>query len=176
MNLDFYIFNFINQFALKWQWLDRVAIFFAVYLEYVLLFLLLVFLAVDYRKHWKMVTEALVAAVVTRFVITEIIRKIWFRPRPFVHDAVHLLLPNYDPKESSFPSGHASFYFALSTVIYCYNKKAGILFYIASFFIIISRVFVGIHWPSDILAGALLGVAIGLLIHKFFRRAWQTML
>lgn len=109
------------------------------------------------------------AAVITRFALTALIRWLWFRPRPFV--ALNFIpLIDQSPKEASFPSGHASFFFALSTIVYFYNKKAGILFYIASFFIVIGRIFVGIHWPLDILAGAILGILMGWLLNKLFRK------
>lgn len=169
MNLDLYIFNLINGLADKWTWLDYSAIFFAKYFEYFLLFILFLFLVLGFKKYWKIVFISLSSAVVSRFVIAEIIRFLWFRPRPFVKNSVNLLM-NHNPAESSFPSGHASFYFALSTAIYFYNKKLGILFYVGTFLIVISRVFVGIHWPSDILAGALLGIFIGWLANRFFKR------
>jgi undecaprenyl-diphosphatase len=168
MNIDLYFFHLINQFAGKWAFLDYLGMFFAQYFEYFLWLCLLIFLIVSFKKYWKMVAEALIAAVFTRFVLAEIIRRIWFRPRPFV--ALHFVpLINQSPAEASFPSGHASFYFALSTIVFYYNKKAGILFYIASFLIVIARVFVGIHWPSDILAGAVLGILMGWLLNWFFR-------
>ncbi len=72
-------------------------------------------------------------------------------------------------KEASFPSGHATFYFALATIVYFYNKKVGIWFFIVSFFIAVARVFVGVHWPSDILAGALLGILMGYILNWLFR-------
>jgi undecaprenyl-diphosphatase len=79
-------------------------------------------------------------------------------------------LINQSAKEASFPSGHASFYFALSTIVYLYNKKLGILFYVATIFIVVARVFVGVHWPSDVLAGAILGILMGWLLNKLFKR------
>ena len=169
MNLDLFLFNLINGLAGKWAWLDYLGISCADYLGYVLLFVLLLFLAFNYKKYWKMVFESLAAAFITRFVMAEIIRWLRFRPRPFVVENFIPLI-NQNPAESSFPSGHALFYFALSTIVYFYNKKAGILFYISSFLIVISRVFAGIHWPSDILAGAALGVLIGWALNKLFRK------
>ena len=169
INMDLYFFHLINGFAGRWMWLDYFGMFCADYLGYVLLVALLVYLAINLKKYWRMVLEAIVAAVFTRFVLTAIIRYLWFRPRPFV-SLNFIPLINQSPTEASFPSGHASFFFALSTIVYFYNKKAGIIFYIASLFIIIARVFVGVHWPSDILAGAVLGILMGWVLNKLFRK------
>ncbi|OGZ84161.1 MAG: hypothetical protein A2599_00630 [Candidatus Staskawiczbacteria bacterium RIFOXYD1_FULL_39_28] len=169
MYIDLYLFNLVHGFARRWEWLDYFGIFFAKYLEYFLLACLLVLLAVSFRKYWRMVLGALVAGVFSRFVLAEIIRWLWFRPRPFV-------VLNFSPlisksaEEASFPSGHATFYFALSTIIYLYNKKLGWFFYIASFLIVISRVFVGIHWLSDILVGAIIGTAVAFILNKLFKK------
>lgn len=173
MNLDLYLFNAINQFGERWLFLDYSAVFFARYFEYFLMSMLFSFLIMNFKKYWQMVVESFFAAVFVRFILAEIIGRIFFRPRPFVNNSVHLLFPSFDLNAPSFPSGHASFYFALSTIIYAYNKKAGILFYIASFLIVIARIFAGIHWPSDVLAGALLGIVMGLALNKIFKKIRQ---
>lgn len=171
-SLDFYIFHQLNQFALKKLWLDTLFIFFAQYFEYILLFILLLFLVRNCKKYWPMVFLAFFAAFLARFGVTEIIRYLLPRFRPFVENSVNLLI-NYPVGEPSFPSGHASFYFALSTVIYFYNKKAGIGFFLASFLIAISRVICGIHWPLDILIGALVGIFSGMLINLLYQNFFQ---
>lgn len=171
MKLDLYLFSIINGFAGRWLWLDATGIFFAKYFEYFLLAFLLVLLAKNFRKYWRMTAEAFVAAVFVRFVLVEIIRRIFFRPRPFVYNQINLLV-SHSANEPSFPSGHASFYFALSTIIYGYNKKIGILFYVSSFLIAANRVFVGIHWPTDIIAGTILGIVIGLILNKLLKKAF----
>ena len=167
MNIDLYLFNQINGLAGKSVCLDGLVIFFAKYFEYILILALFLFLVKNFRKYWPMVIRAFSAAILSRFIITNIIRWIWFRPRPFVQNHINLLF-NYNPQEPSFPSGHAAFYFALATIVYSYNKKTGILFFIASFLISIARVFSGIHWPSDILAGALVGIFSGWMVIHFF--------
>src|SRR3989338_3027493 len=169
MVIDSYIFEFINSFAGKWQFLDLLGIFFAKYFEYFLLFALVIFLVKDFKKYWKMVTGAVLVAFFVRFVLVEIFYWLHFRARPFANGYIKSLI-DYDPEKTAFPSGQASFYFALSTIIYGYNKKAGILFFIGSFLIVLARVFVGLHWPSDILAGAILGIIMGIILNKLFKK------
>lgn len=167
--MDLYIFNIINGLSGKWVCLDGLAIFFAKYFEYALILFLIILLAVNFKKHWRIVLASLISAIVSRFIITEAIRFLWFRPRPFV--SLNLVpLINKSAEEASFPSGHASFYFALSTCIFLYNKKIGIFFYISTFLIVLSRVYVGIHWPSDILAGALIGILTGWMGYKISKK------
>ena len=175
MNIDLSLFNLINGLVFKWQCLDFIGFFIAEYSEYILVAVLVLFLAIGFKKYWRMLLEAIISGILTRFVLVEIIRLLWFRPRPFVTNNVNLLV-EYNAKEASFPSGHASFYFALSTIIYLYNKKIGIVFYIASLFIVLARVFVGIHWPSDILAGAILGILVALLLNKIFKKYFPSKL
>ncbi len=168
MNVDFYIFEKVNQFAGQYVFLDNLAIFFARHFEYFLIFFLLIFLIKNFIKYRLMVVQSFGAAILSRFVVTNIIRLIWHRPRPFIENNVNLLLSH--EAESSFPSGHAAFYFAIATVVYFYNKKIGILFFIGSFLVTLARVFSGIHWPSDILAGAIVGIFSGWLVFKITKR------
>ena len=167
MNLDFFLFQQINSFSGKWLWLDTLSIYFAEHFEHVLWFVLFLFLLKNFKKYWPMIIQAFGAAILAKLVIVNFIRWLWPRPRPFVENNVNLLLSH---KAASFPSGHAAFYFAISAVVYRYNKKAGIGFFLASFLISISRVFCGIHWLSDILAGAVIGILSGWLIILFFQR------
>jgi len=171
MNLDYFIFQQINQFAGRWPIIDAIAIFIATKLEYLLLACLVFYFIKDYRKYTPIIIKAIGAAIVSRFVIVEVVRQLYYRPRPFLVHNVNLLV-RYG-NEPSFPSGHASFYFAIATVVYMYNKKTGIAFFAASFFIVLARVFVGIHWPSDILAGAIIGIIVGYLAARLNREAFS---
>lgn len=178
--MDLFLFQQLNQFANKYIWLDKLAIFFAKYLGYFLIFFLFLFLVKNFKRYWPMVLKAVGAAILARLVITEIIRWFWERPRPFVSHEVNLLLPH--ELTGSFPSGHAAFYFAIATVVFLYLKKVypassrrlwcgvGIFFFLASFLISIARVFCGIHWPSDILGGLVIGIFSGWFINKIFRK------
>ena len=162
--MDYFLFQKINSLAEKWAYLDATGIFFAEYLGYILAGL--VFLL--FLKKQKVILQVFLAAAIARLGFVELIRWLWPRPRPFIENHVNLLLDKTN--EFSFPSGHAAFFFAIAAVICFYNKKIGLLFFLADFLISLFRVFVGIHWPSDILAGALVGIFSGWLVVKIFKK------
>jgi len=163
--MDYLIFQKLNSFVGKWPLLDSLAVFSAEYLGYFLILILFMYFLKDSKKYKPILIKSLLAAFFSRFVVAEIIRLFWERQRPFiVENNVNLLLEH--SASPSFPSGHAAFFFAFSAMVYFYNKKTGILFLIASFLVSISRVYGGIHWPSDILAGALVGIISAYFINK----------
>jgi len=114
-----------------------------------------------------MIGEALLAAFLARFGIVSLIRLIFFRPRPFIDHQVNLLLAHQS--DASFPSGHAAFFFALSLVVYIFNKKAGFLFLAVSSLMGFARVFGGIHYPSDIFGGILVGLFSAWFVNQYLR-------
>lgn len=152
--------------------MDSMAIFFASYFQYFLVAAVLVFLfwgkGEELKKNRLIAVLGFLAAVVSRFFFTEIIRWFYFRPRPFMEFDFTPLVGH--EANASFPSGHAAFFFALATVIFLFNKKAGWWFLAGACLISLSRVFVGLHYPADILAGAVVGVFSGWLVVKIYRR------
>lgn len=170
--MDTQIFYLLNALAGQSPLLDAVIVFFATYLAYILIgvFLIFVYLSQNsWRQKLDIVVVALIATALARGIITELIRYFYNRPRPFdalTSPAVNSLF--LDPAWS-FPSGHATFFFALSTVVYLYNRKWGIGFYIATVLITVGRVAAGVHYPSDILGGAIIGSGIAYLTYSLSR-------
>lgn len=161
MTPDFSVFTFLNNLAGRSNTLDGLIVFLGAYLPYllVLVFLVLVWRErVTLREKIEMATLPIVAALVTRFGVVSFIRYFYHRPRPFVDHQVNQLIAE---TSSSFPSGHATFFFTLSTVIFYYNKRWGTVFLIASALVSMARVAAGVHYPSDILAGATIGAVVG---------------
>ena len=75
-------------------------------------------------------------------------------PKPLVHA----------PHDASFPSGHATVSFACATVLSFYALRARPAFFVLAAAIAWSRVYVGVHYPLDVLGGAVLGVGIAIAL------------
>jgi len=170
MVFDIELFYLLNNLAGQSPFLDSVIVFLASYLPYLVvgIFLVLIFFsAYSRREKIEILLVTGIAVLIARFGITELIRLFVHRPRPFLTLPVHQLLTD---SAWSFPSGHVTFFFALSTAVYLYNKKWGIGFFIATVFITVSRVIAGIHYPSDILGGAVIGITVAYVTFYIVRR------
>lgn len=78
------------------------------------------------------------------------------RARPCnIDGTVPLLIPH--PSEYSFPSGHTLHSFTAATMIFLHNKKAGALAFLLASLIAFSRMYLFVHFPTDILGGMILG-------------------
>ena len=66
------------------------------------------------------------------------------------------------PKDYSFPSGHTMHSFIVAAVLMHYDKRLGIPALVMAFLVGISRMYLYVHFPTDVLAGAVLGTAIGI--------------
>jgi membrane-associated phospholipid phosphatase len=80
----------------------------------------------------------------------------------------HRLVPL--PHSASFPSGHAATSFACATVLSVLVPRAAPAFFVLAAAIAYSRLYVGVHWPLDVVGGAALGVLIALLLLSAVRR------
>jgi len=162
------LFQIIFGLSHKNFFLDYLVVFFAQYLPYFLVlgFFLFVFLEKGRRVRLFLFTETLLAIILSRGILTEIFRFFYSHERPFDALGITALI-----KESgnSFPSGHASFLFALATIIFYSNRKWGGWFFALATVNGLARIFAGVHWPLDILGGAIVGLGSGFLIHLLLK-------
>ena len=100
--------------------------------------------------------------------VNQVLAALWDRPRPFVtHPGqVHHLLAH--GADSSFPSDHAAAAFAIATVLFAHHRRSGLVALAAAAVVGYSRVYVGDHYPADVLSGAAIGVVAGLALVRWF--------
>ena len=164
MAWDTAVVFFLNGFLGRSAWGDVVIGFFAVYLSYiaVLWFLWAVSRAGRLRgERWRVFSGAGAAVLLARGIITPLIRFFIHRPRPFAVLPVRAL---FFDSSWSLPSGHAAFFFALAAAVYAYDKKIGTTLFLVSALIGVGRIAAGVHYPTDILAGLLVGLASGYAV------------
>lgn len=115
------------------------------------------------------IAGSLVAITLSRFLVASLP----FRPRPLVDPALHFLHP-YSvseggtwTKESAFPSDHATLFFELAAGLFLASPRLGTVgFCLVGVFICLPRIYLGLHSPTDILGGALLGIGIAWLASR----------
>jgi len=115
------------------------------------------------------VLPTLFASIFAVFLARALALSLSFQTRPLQTPEIHFQIPymvDISNLEgwSSFPSDHAALFITLAIGLILASRRIGMisLFY-AIFIILLPRLYIGLHWPTDILAGALIGLAIGLL-------------
>lgn len=123
----------------------------------------------EHLKERRIAGIILIVSIVFEFICVNIfIKNIVNRPRPFLSD--ESLIPLIRPGESSFPSGHAASSFAAATSLFLYRKKAGLPAYLLAGAIAFSRLYIGVHYPTDVLAGMVIGIVCGGVVNKLVRK------
>lgn len=98
-------------------------------------------------------------------IINFLIAKIYYEPRPFVtHDDINVLIEH--AADASFPSDHTTGALALAFAIVLRNKKIGIIMMIFAILTGFSRIYIGNHYPLDVLAGIVIGIGVAFGVNK----------
>ncbi len=142
--------------------------------------LLLIFLPLKHKtKGWFWVLFAILTGVCTDIISSHIIKQNIWRVRPCgdLSIAEHVrFLVAYCPQSSSFTSSHAANHFGLATFLFFtlrkYYGRVIWLILLWAFLICFAQIYVGVHYPGDIIGGSLVGVLSGLLMSKIFNRYW----
>lgn len=160
--VDLKILLWLNGFVKNWGFVNK---FFAEYLIYSVPLVLLWLWFYD-QKSKKVALRAFFSIILAWPILAYIIGKFIHRARPFDLGGVQELIfhrPTY-----SFPSDHAAALFAVSASFwFSGNKKMGVIFFIIAIVVSIFRVAAGLHFPSDIVGGLVLGVLAAYLVNLF---------
>jgi undecaprenyl-diphosphatase len=165
--VDAWLFQRINGVAGHQRYADGLMTAFARFGPFVLvgLFVELWFEPAPRETRTRRQKAAIIAAAASLLAlgINQIIIRLWQRPRPYVgHPTVLLLHTTSDP---SFPSDHAAFCFAIATVLALLSWRTGVWALLFAGVVAFSRVYVGEHYVTDVVAGALIGVVCGASLY-----------
>ncbi len=163
------LFLFINNFTGEVPILDYV-VKLVVNEYFVPVTLSLIILYIWFKKYKVIIGERRVLVIAAFSVglvniIIQIANVFIIRARPFDTLDVNVLF--YRPTDPSFPSNAAAVGFALAVSIFLVNKKLGVFSIILASFYGFSRVYAGVHFPGDVLAGAIIGIVSVLFVSYF---------
>ncbi|RDZ05853.1 undecaprenyl-diphosphatase [Priestia megaterium] len=159
--MDDKVFRAINQLSGRYSVLDMLMILISKKFRYVFMFVLIF---MWFRSDSKKVTlNAVVSAVFTLFIHT-LMKCFYFKPRPFIKRRVGILIPS--KMDSSFLSKHTLLTFAISTSIFLHKRILGSVMWGLSMLTGFSRIWVGHHYPSDIVRSAFIGSLTSIAVDK----------
>ena len=140
-------------------------------MRYVFLIIFIFMLFKD-KFHRKITFFAGISSIIT-LLFGFIIKRIYFKPRPFVNHQAHVLSPVPSKKSTSFPSKHTTLAFVAATSVLIHKRVLGCILYLFACLTGFSRIWMGQHYPSDIIGSAILGSLASIAIHTC---GWPTKL
>ncbi|RPI26843.1 MAG: phosphatase PAP2 family protein [Chloroflexota bacterium] len=160
--LDVWAFTFFNLWGPRPVWLDRLMLSFTQIGSGIaaLVFGLIVFLAGQ-----RLLAYEVILGTLTLWIVVELVKALVRRSRPFIR-VTQARIVGYRASGRSFPSGHTSQAFFMATLIashYHASVWVALFLYVTAFLVGVTRMYVGAHYPRDVLAGAILGSTWGLL-------------
>jgi len=168
--IDYQLFAIVNNLAGHWPWLDRVArLFLNDYFVPTLLAIILLMLWFDGTTPIERATNqraVLVGAFSAALanLLLKVINLFYYRPRPFDLYETNLLF--YRPTDSSLPSNAATLGFSIAAGVWVYRRRWGWALGGLAVVFGLSRIFGGVHYPLDVIAGAALGCGSAWVIHR----------
>jgi undecaprenyl-diphosphatase len=165
-NVDWSVLHALNDFLFRHDAVEDPLLFYVNASEALFVATLaIVFLAArGPRSSWRRAAVAAVLSAGLALAVGKLISELVDRARPFVADAHGVHLFSAHAADPGFPSDHATAAFAIAAAIVLRKRGWGIFALLAATILSIGRVALGVHYPSDVLAGAALGAAAALAL------------
>ena len=112
------------------------------------------------RMTYQLTTLMGISALLISNAVVWLFNSLWHRPRPFLDHSDELNLLFYSPTDPSFPANPVAICFAVATAAWVVNRQFGWWLFAAASLYGFSRVYAGVFYPTDIVAGALVGIAV----------------
>lgn len=144
--------------------IDEIILFLASFLIWLLFAGLVVLWFIDGKIKKEQVVHALLASFLA-FTVAEILKQIFHTSRPFQVDGLGVMTLT-KPLDPAFPSTHAAVAFALAITVWLHDRKVGLFFVILAISIAWARVAANVHYPIDVIVGAIIGGITALAIEK----------
>ncbi len=150
-----------------------------------IIFIVMALILMVTKKYRKAGFAMLIALVVMVICNNVVLKEMFARPRPFnlTYDWWNEVYKYPEivsrPSSWSFPSGHTSSAFAAAVAVLWYDRKIGIPTFVFAAIMGFSRIYVEVHYPTDVIAGAIVGIIyafIGILIVKLIYPTFEKLL
>ncbi len=167
-NIDQTILFFIqNNF--HFPLIDKIMILFTTAGNWGLIWIIISILLLLNKKTRNIGIVTLIALFLSAIFVEVLLKNIIQRPRPFIaFPSFHILVSK--PNSFSFPSGHTASSFAVGYVLVNYFKKFSLLIWLVAILIAFSRLYLALHFPSDLIGGVVLGLICGKLSLYFYNQ------
>jgi membrane-associated phospholipid phosphatase len=116
------------------------------------------------NPRWKLASSSALVAAAIALAANQVIANLWDRPRPFTAHPASTHVLSARTTDPSVPSDHAAAAFAIAFAVLAFSRRAGAVFLAAATLIGLSRIALGMHYPTDVLAGALVGFGAATLV------------
>lgn len=161
-DVDYEWFEFINNKVQHYQLLDNTMIFFAEYVQYAFGLLILMLWLLN-KSNFRVIAFQALFAFALGFSINRLIEVFIYRDRPFItHNVIQLVDHSAN---SSFPSDHATSAIVIAVTLWLSSYRFKYIWFVLAVGVAFSRVWVGVHYPFDVMAGFINGLLIALLTH-----------